>query len=102
MSNYHTQSLANADIFTIMGSIYAEVARYDSALTSDQFDQADKAVKRAQEIVNFAQKLEQVKPAQKLELTQFNRLFMKRVKELKNSGLDNYLMPFAMTARLNK
>ncbi|MFT4532472.1 MAG: Na+/phosphate symporter [Candidatus Saccharimonadales bacterium] len=102
MSNYHTQSLADADIFTIMGSVYAEVARYDSALTSDRLDQADQAAKRAQEIVDYAKELEQIKPAQKLELTQFNNLFMDRVNESKISGLDNYLMPFAMTERMHR
>jgi len=102
MSNYHTQSLGDADIFTVMGSIYAEVARYDSALTAGRMEQADQAAERAQEIIDFSQKLEQINPAQKLELTQFNKLFMERVNESKRSGLDGYLMPFAMTARLKK
>jgi len=65
-------------------------------------EQADQAAKRAQEIVDFVQSLKQIKPAQKLELAQFNKLFMERVKESKISELDSYLMPFAMTARLNR
>jgi len=102
MSSYHTNSLVDADIFMIMGSIYAEVARYDSAISLNNTEMARQAAKRAQEIIDFSQKLEQIKPAQKLEIAKFNSLFLERVKESKKTMLDNYLLPFAVSARLRQ
>jgi ribosomal protein L33 len=99
MSNYHTKALANADIFTIMGSIYAEVARYDSAIASRQSEQSMQAVKRADELIVYAQSLNQINKAQKLEIKKFAEVFKNRVKNCKKSELDNYLLPFAITAR---
>jgi len=102
MSKYHTDSLAEADIFVIMGSIYAEVARYDSALVSSNTEMAAQAVKRAQEIIDFSQELEQLNSAQKREITVFNNVFIDKVKESKKTMLDSYLMPFAISARLRQ
>lgn len=102
MSNYHTNALVGADIFTIMGSIYAEVSRYDYAIDSGQPDQAQQAVNRAGEIVEFAQILKQINAAQKLELNAFFKFFQSRVKDYKKSQLDDYLLPFAVSARLRQ
>lgn len=99
MSNYHTKALAQADIFTIMGSIYAEVARYDSAITAGQAEQAAQAALRAREIIDFAQKLDHLNAAQKQEIKLFRNLFLLRAEEYKMSELGNYLMPFAVAAR---
>lgn len=100
MNNYHTAALANAGIFTIMGSIYAEVARYDSAVTAKQFDQAEQAAGRAQEIIDYSQSLNQINHAQKLEIKKFNAVFDQQVKNVQKSELDDYLLPFASAARL--
>jgi len=102
MSNYHTASLFDSDIFTLMGSIYAEVARYDTAINSDDEEQANNAAKRAQEIIDFSLKLEQVKPAQKLEIFKLREIFNEKVEFSKASMLDDYLMPFAVSARLRQ
>jgi len=102
MSSYHTEALANADIFTVMGSIYAEVARYDAAITSGQADVARQAAKRAEELIDFSEQLEQLNEAQKLEIKEFNKLFVARVKDAKKSALDSYLLPFAVAARLRQ
>lgn len=102
MSNYHTKALVNAGIFTIMGSIYAEVARYDSAVAAKQFDLAEQAAARAQEIIDYSQSLKQINHAQKLEIKKFNDVFDKQVKQVRKSGLDNYLLPFAIGARLRQ
>ncbi len=100
MSNYHTEVLAKADIFTVMGSVYAEVSRYDTAIASGNNDQARQASGRAQEIIEFAQNLRHINQAQKKEIKQFNSAFLKQAKASKASGLDNYLMPFAVAARM--
>ncbi len=102
MSNYHTKALVDADIFTIMGSIYAEVARYDSAVTAKQFDLAEQAAARAQEIMDYSQSLKQINHAQKLEIKKFNDVFDQQAKQIKKSELDNYLLPFATQARLRQ
>lgn len=102
MSNYHTQSLAQADVYTIMGSIYAEVARYDSALEAGHKDLAQQAASRAKEIMNFAQKLHQINPAQKMELKQFGNIFLEHVKAQRQTKLDSYLLPFAIAARMRQ
>jgi hypothetical protein len=102
MRNYHTQALAGADIFTIMGSIYAEVARYDSAIRAGQQELAAQAVARAEEIVVFAQKLRQLSSPQKMELKKFDSFFLEKVKHRQQSGLDDYLLPFAVAARMRQ
>ena len=102
MSNYHTQALAKADIYTVMGSIYAEVARFDSAIASGQTEQAQQAAARAKEITDYAQKLKQLSVSQKREIAVMSKLFSQRVKEAKKSGLDDYLLPFAVSARMRQ
>lgn len=102
MSSYHTDALIGADIFTIMGSVYAEVSRYDHAIDSGQLDQAQQAVTRADEIIEYAQNLKQINSAQKIEIRKFREVFKKLAKESKKSELDNYLLPFAMTARMRQ
>lgn len=102
MSNYHTNALQNADVFTVMGSIYAEVARYDSAISSGDTAGAAQAAARATELVNFSDQLKQINPAQKQEIQKFNELFTERAKKSQKSQLDNYLMPFAMAARMRQ
>jgi len=102
MSNYHTASLADADVFAIMGSIYAEVARYDTAIKSDNIDQASQAAERAQEIIHFSQGLTQINPAQKSEILRFNDVLSERVKHRELSMMDDYLLPFAVSARLRQ
>lgn len=102
MSSYHTKALANADIFNIMGSIYAEVARYDSAIDSRRFEQASQAVKRADELIKYAQNLKQINTAQKLEIKKLSEVFRARAKEHRKSGLDSYLLPFTMSARMRQ
>lgn len=102
MSNYHTKALASAGIFTVMGSIYAEVTRYDSAIMAKQFDQAQQAVARAQEIIDYSQSLKQINHAQKLEIKKFNAIFDQQVKQVSKSELDSYLLPFAIGARLRQ
>lgn len=102
MSNYHTNALEEANIFTIMGSVYAEVARYDSAINAGQSEQASRAVSRALEIITFTQKLKQINLAQKQEIKKFSQVFLEKVKQSKKSDLDNYLMPFAVSARLRQ
>lgn len=99
MSKYHTQALTNVDIFTVMGSIYAEVARYDSAISSNQSEQASQAVTRAKEIIEFVSTLQQINEAQKQEIKKFSVLFYNRAKKSEKSGLDDYLLPFAIAAR---
>lgn len=99
MSSYHVEALAQADIFTFMGSIYAEVARYDSAVAAGQVEQANQAVVRAQEIIDFAKQAKHINAAQKAEIEVFDNLFLRRVRETKKSGLDDYLLPFAVSAR---
>lgn len=99
MSSYHTDTLKEADIFTVMGSIYAEVARYDSAIASNKIDQAKQAIVRADELVKYSQQLKQINRAQKLELQKFYEVFLLRTQKLKTSNLDDYLLPFAMASR---
>jgi len=102
MSSYHTQALIGADIFTVMGSIYAEVGRYDSAVQSGQSEQALQAAERAQEIINFAQSLRHINKAQKLEIKMFDNVFKQVIKKQQKSKLDDYLLPFAVAARKNQ
>lgn len=102
MSKYHTQALVGADVFTVMGSIYAEVARYDSAVQADQPELASQAVTRAEEIMSFAQDLRQLNPAQKMELKELGIVFLERVSQHRKSELDSYLLPFAVAARLRQ
>lgn len=102
MSKYHTASLDNVDIYTVMGSIYAEVSRYDSAIRSKNFEQAVQASKRANELIEYAQELSQLNSSQKLEVKAFSEVFKKKVKASKQSQLDSYLMPFALASRLRQ
>lgn len=102
MNNYHTKALEGADIFTVMGSVYAEVARYDSALDNKQLDLAHQAAERASDIINYVQGLEQLSAAQKLEIKMLSNIFLQQTKEFKKSGLDNYLLPFAVGARMRQ
>ncbi|MEK7602846.1 MAG: hypothetical protein AAB459_01195 [Patescibacteria group bacterium] len=102
MSNYHTNSLKNADVFTVMGSVYAEVARYDSAIGADQADQADQAILRAMELIDFSQNLNTLNAAQKMEIDRFGSLLKDRAKLRENSNFDDYLMPFALAARMRQ
>ena len=102
MSSYHTSSLKNADVFTVMGSVYAEVARYDSAISADQYEQANQAISRAMELINFSQSLGLFNRAQKMEIKKFGSLLRQRAKQHKKSNLDGYLMPFAMGARMRQ
>ncbi|MDQ2973386.1 MAG: hypothetical protein M3Q79_02805 [bacterium] len=95
-------SLVHADIFTVMGSVCAEVARYDSALSNSRADQAKQAVSRAEEIMNFSQKLAQLNSAQKLEINKFRDYFLYKVKNSEKSGSEKYLLPFATAARLRQ
>ncbi len=99
MSSYHADALKNADIFTVMGSIYAEVARYDSAIASNKIDQAKQAIVRANELVEYSQQLKQINRAQKLEIQKFYVVFLQRTQKFKMSNLDNYLLPFALASR---
>ncbi len=100
MSSYHTSALLGADVFTLMGSIYAEVARYDSALKSGDTRLAKAAASRADELVDFALKSEFVNPAQKLEVQKFQEVFKQNYQKNQPSNLDSYLMPFAVGARI--
>ena len=102
MSNYHTNSLKKADIFTVMGSICAEVARYDSAISAGQKEQARHAVDRAKELIGFAQGLSQINTAQTREIEQFSAVFLDRAKGYKKSGLHDYLLPYAVSARMRQ
>lgn len=102
MSNYHTQALASADIFTIMGSIYAEVARYDSAIATNRPQQAVQAIERAQEIIDFSQSLGQITSAQKQEVKTFSNVLAKRTTKSYKTNLDDYLLPFAIAARMRQ
>jgi len=102
MSDYHTRVLANADIFTVMGSIYAEIARYDSALASEQVDTAMQAAERTQELIHFSSGLKQLNKAQKMEIKELGRLFAHLSKTAKKSELDGYLLPFAVAQRLRQ
>lgn len=102
MNSYHTQALANANIFTIMGSIYAEVARYDSAINAHQPEQAKQAIKRAQEIIEFSKSLKQINDAQQQEIRVFDSVLSERSKTSRKSELDNYLLPFAVAARMRQ
>lgn len=102
MNKYHTSSLDRADIFTVMGSIYAEVSRYDTAIRSGNFEQADQASKRANELIEYTQELSQLNLSQKLEIKAFSEVYKKKVKACKTSQLDSYLMPFALASRLRQ
>ncbi len=102
MSNYHTEALTHADIFTVMGSIYAEVARYDSAIVANQPEQAAQAIVRAKEIIDFSQSLKQINGAQKQEIKMLNNILSKRIKKSHKSELDDYLLPFAVAARMRQ
>lgn len=102
MSSYHTNSLKNADVFMVMGSIYAEVARYDSAISVGKYDQADQAFARAMELIDFAKTASNLNHAQKLEIQEFGTLFTQKAETHSKSNFDNYLMPFAMAARLRQ
>jgi hypothetical protein len=102
MSSYHTNSLKNADVFTVMGSVYAEVARYDTAIGAEQYEQANQAIDRAMELIDFSQKLSSLNAAQKMEIETFGSLLQDRVKLRQKSKFDDYLMPFAMTARMRQ
>lgn len=102
MSNYHTSSLKNADIFMVMGSIYAEVVRYDSALSSKQNERADQAIARAKELIDYSLSLDSLNEPQKKEIQIFSSLLNRRVKQNQKSNLDSYLMPFAIGARLRQ
>ncbi|MDQ3158718.1 MAG: hypothetical protein M3P98_01090 [bacterium] len=102
MSNYHTSSLQSADIFVVMGSVYAEVARYDSAINAGQHEQANQAISRAKELLNFSQSSKKINSAQKIEIKQVGVLLAERAKQYKKSNLDDYLMPFAIAARLRQ
>lgn len=99
MSKYHTASLDNVDIFTVMGSIYAEVSRYDSAIRSKNFEQAVQASKRANELIEYALDLKQINLPQKKEIKIFSEVLRQQVKASKQSQLDSYLMPFALASR---
>lgn len=79
MSNYHTSSLIGADVFLVMGSIYAEVARYDSAIVSGKDQLALQASNRAKEIVDFANISDKLNNAQKREIEVFWREFQKSI-----------------------
>lgn len=83
----------------VMGSIYAEVARYDSAIASNKIDQAKQAIVRTNELVKYSQKLTQINRAQKLELQKFYDVFLQRTQNSEISNLDDYLLPFAMASR---
>lgn len=102
MSNYHTSALLHADIFTVMGSIYAEVARYDMALSVGQSELATQAVARAKEIMNFAQTLSCLNYAQKREIKVFEGVLLSRTVQSQKSMLDSYLLPFAVAARTQR
>lgn len=94
--------LKQADIFTVMGSVYAEVARYDNAIAQGQTEQARQAADRAEEIIAFSQQLQQINAAQKQEIKKFRTVFFERAKKAQKSDLDAYLMPFAVAARLRQ
>lgn len=102
MSNYHTAVLEDADIFIIMGSIYAEISRYDSAIEKKQFDLADQASARAGEIIAYAGEASQLNKAQKAEIEQFKSQLLQKTMAHKKSGMDNYLLPYAVAARLRQ
>ncbi len=102
MSDYHTKALKDADIFTIMGSIYSEVARYDSSILAGHREQADQAITRAKEIIDFSHSSNKINIAQKMEIKIFDSLLDDIVKRGKKSNLDSYLMPFAVAARIRQ
>jgi hypothetical protein len=102
MSSYHTNSLKDADVFTFMGSVYAEVARYDTAIGAGQYEQANQAIDRAMELIDFSQNSSSLNAAQKMEIEKFGSLLRRLAKQRKKSRFDDYLMPFAMTARMRQ
>ncbi len=102
MSSYHTKALADADIFTVMGSIYAEVARYDSALSAGEVEAAHQAIGRAEELVRAANGFKKLNDAQKKEIKQFSQVLAARTRASIKSGLGDYLMPFALAARMHR
>ncbi len=101
MSKYHTSSLDDADVFTFMGSIYAEVARYDAAMRAKNQELADLAVARADELIGHSSGMSRLNAAQKKEVNKFAEVFAMRVKANTTSGLDGYLMPFAVAQRMH-
>ncbi len=102
MSSYHTNALEGADIFTVMGSVYAEVARYDTAISLKQPEMANQAIARAEEIINYTQSLARLNGAQKKEVKQFGILLSKIANKGQKSNLDSYLMPFAVAQRMRQ
>ena len=102
MNSYHTMSLEEADIFTTMGSVYAEVARYDSAISAGHQETAHQAIARANELINYSKSSNRINSAQKKEMDKFSLLLNHIAKQGKKTNLDNYLMPFAVGARMRQ
>lgn len=105
MSNYAVDRSrwAQLSIFAQMGNVYAEVGRSFSAKSRNQQELARQAAVRAFDLFDAtAEHLTRLKSPKLKEVLRARELFaVDFFSDSNESTLENYLLPFAVAARIN-
>lgn len=91
------------NIFEQMGNIYSEVGRTFNAKKANDIAAADSAAERALDLFDAtSEQLAAEKSPRLKELLRVREIFAGEYLTAKETSLDEYLMPFAIAARLRQ